>query len=66
MPALAKRDQLGVFPGSVQGALGPTESPADAPGWCAIEFLRNAVGLLHQSQGVLDGLLGIEGRQVYR
>ena len=63
--SIGKGDQLGVFPGSVQGALCPTESPVDAPGWCAIKVLRNVVGLLHQSQGILDGLFGVEGCQVY-
>ena len=43
---VGKGDYLGVLPGSVQGALGPPELLADAPGWRTLQVLCNAVGLL--------------------
>ena len=53
MMVTGKVDYLEVLQGSVQGALGLMESLADTPRWHTIQVLRNAVGLLHQSQGVL-------------
>ena len=63
--SVGKGDYLGVLPGSEQGALGPTESRANAPDWRTIQVLYNAAGLLHLVPGVHDTFLGVEGHQVY-